>query len=161
MRNYSFSVSSIYNVVVPKTSDRQDIRKIYSGCYAPLMRAFQNPSDRPVSDLTASEAGVWKALKRHISKERSKPQGKPFVYVNVNTGVSLMFCVNGKIDCDFIVFDDDHRKVNPSSVPWLDFNFDFSKSYTDNDYISKEMAIASGLDLQLPVSTSNEESSGA
>lgn len=103
MRNYSFSVTKTYNVVISKAASRSDVRKVYQNLYEVLMELFENRVDHPRSALMTSELRVWESLVRFVTSERKgRCNNTPFVYVNVNTGKSAAFYVNGNLTVEVI-----------------------------------------------------------
>lgn len=103
MRNYSFSVTKTYNVVISKSASRNDIREVYQNLYEVLMELFENRIDHLRSELTTSELRVWESLTRFVTSERKgRYKNTPFVYVNINTGKSAAFWVNGSLTAEVI-----------------------------------------------------------
>lgn len=103
MRNYSFSVTSTYNIVIAKTASRREVRKTYQKIYEILMKLYENQGDYPRSLLTGSESRIWDSLVRFVTSERKgRCNNTPFIYVNVNTGKSAAFYVNGSLTVDVI-----------------------------------------------------------
>lgn len=103
MRNYSFSVTKTYNVVISKTASRNEIIEVHQNLYEVLMELFENRIDCRRSELTTSEIRVWESLIRFVTSERKgRCNNTPFVYVNVNTGKSAAFYVNGSLTVDVI-----------------------------------------------------------
>lgn len=103
MRNYSFSVTKTYNVVLTKSASKTFVKQVHKEVYNILMELFENEVDYPQSLLTVSELRVWRSLIRFITSERKgRCNNTPFVYVNVNTGKSAAFYVNGNLTVDVI-----------------------------------------------------------
>lgn len=103
MRNYSFSVTKTYNVVISKAASRSDVGEVHRKLYEVLMVLFENRIDYRPEHLTTSELRVWESLKRFVTSERKgRCNNTPFVYVNVNTGKSAAFYVNGNLTVDVI-----------------------------------------------------------
>lgn len=103
MRNYSFSITKTYNVVILKTASRSEVGEVHQKLYEVLLELFGNPPGCCSAYLTSSELRVWESLKRFVTSERKgRHNNTPFVYVNLTTGKSAAFYVNGSLTVDVI-----------------------------------------------------------
>lgn len=115
MRNYHFTATGHFSVTSGWTEDTHKlVRRTLTNC---LYTLFQTQlEDRVLNRTTTSERRALVAFRHWYLRMRRNETQSPFVYVNVNTGKSIVVTV-------------DNSKtllVDPRLLPWENVNFAFT-----------------------------------
>lgn len=119
MRNYSFTAGNSFAINAGWSDET--FKTVRSTVVTALYILFQTePEARQLKNCTASERRVLVAFRHWLRSIRSYHHARPFVYVNVNTGRSIVLTVStgktGLVDPRFIAWEDLNIKFNPYGV---------------------------------------------
>lgn len=114
MRNYHFTASVNFSVNSGWTEDTHKlVRRTLTNC---LYTMFQTElKDRVLNRATTSERRVLVAFRHWYLRMRRNETQASFVYVNVNTGESIVLNVDNSKEL----------LVDPRFLPWEKLNFKF------------------------------------